>query len=185
MEYKPYYYQDFAEKFILDNPEAGLLLDMGMGKTVTSLSAADKLLNDYFAVSKVLVIAPLKPAKETWPPEVKKWNHLKHLKLSLILGSKAERIAACEQEADIYIVNRENVVWLVDFFKSKWPFDMVIIDELSSFKSSKAQRFELLRRYGSTSSGLSALPARLRRMDCLTYGRRCTYSTRARLSAKP
>lgn len=68
MEYKPYYYQDFAEKFILDNPEAGLLLDMGMGKTVTSLSAADKLLNDYFAVSKVLVIAPLKPAKETWPP---------------------------------------------------------------------------------------------------------------------
>ena len=86
MEYKPYYYQDFAEKFILDNPEAGLLLDMGMGKTVTSLSAADKLLNDYFAVSKVLVIAPLKPAKETWPPEVKKWDHLKHLKLSLILG---------------------------------------------------------------------------------------------------
>mgnify|MGYP003251708590 FL=1 len=103
MEYKPYYYQDFAEKFILDNPEAGLLLDMGMGKTVTSLSAADKLLNDYFAVSKVLVIAPLKPAKETWPPEVKKWDHLKHLKLSLILGSKAERIAACEREADIYI----------------------------------------------------------------------------------
>lgn len=118
MEYKPYYYQDFAEKFILDNPEAGLLLDMGMGKTVTSLSAADKLLNDYFAVSKVLVIAPLKPAKETWPPEVKKWDHLKHLKLSLILGSKAERIAACEQEADIYIVNRENVVWLVDYFKA-------------------------------------------------------------------
>lgn len=92
MEYKPYYYQDFAEKFILDNPEAGLLLDMGMGKTVTSLSAADKLLNDYFAVSKVLVIAPLKPAKETWPPEVKKWDHLKHLKLSLILGSKSERM---------------------------------------------------------------------------------------------
>ncbi len=126
MEYKPYYYQDFAEKFILDNPEAGLLLDMGMGKTVTSLSAADKLLNDYFAVSKVLVIAPLKPAKETWPPEVKKWDHLKHLKLSLILGSKAERIAACEREANIYIVNRENVVWLVDYFKSKWPFDITI-----------------------------------------------------------
>lgn len=185
MEYKPYYYQDFAEKFILDNPEAGLLLDMGMGKTVTSLSAADKLLNDYFAVSKVLVIAPLKPAKETWPPEVKKWDHLKHLKLSLILGSKAERIAACEREADIYIVNRENVVWLVDYFKSKWPFDMVIIDELSSFKSSKAQRFELLRRYESTSSGLSALPARRRRTDCLTSGRRCICLTRVRLSAKP
>lgn len=162
MEYKPYYYQDFAEKFILDNPEAGLLLDMGMGKTVTSLSAADKLLNNYFAVSKVLVIAPLKPAKETWPPEVKKWDHLKHLKLSLILGSKAERIAACEREADIYIVNRENVVWLVDFFKSKWPFDMVIIDELSSFKSSKAQRFRALkkvRKYIKRIVGLTGTPS--------------------------
>nr|DAQ15828.1 MAG TPA: Chromatin remodeling complex ATPase [Caudoviricetes sp.] len=162
MEYKPYYYQDFAEKFILDNPEAGLLLDMGMGKTVTSLSAADKLLNDYFAVSKVLVIAPLKPAKETWPPEVKKWDHLKHLKLSLILGSKAERIAACEREADIYIVNRENVVWLVDYFKSKWPFDMVIIDELSSFKSSKAQRFRALkkvRKYIKRIVGLTGTPS--------------------------
>ena len=162
MEYKPYYYQDFAEKFILDNPEAGLLLDMGMGKTVTSLSAADKLLNDYFAVSKVLVIAPLKPAKETWPPEVKKWDHLKHLKLSLILGSKAERIAACEREADIYIVNRENVVWLVDYFKSKWPFDMVIIDELSSFKSSKAQRFRALkkvRKYIKWIVGLTGTPS--------------------------
>lgn len=185
MEYKPYYYQDFAEKFILDNPEAGLLLDMGMGKTVTSLSAADKLLNDYFAVSKVLVIAPLKPAKETWPPEVKKWDHLKHLKLSLILGSKAERIAACEQEADIYIVNRENVVWLVDFFKASGLSIWLLSMSCRALSPARRSASELLRRYESTSSGLSALPARLRRMDCLTYGRRCTYSTRARLSAKP
>ena len=159
MEFKPYYYQAFAESFILENPEAGLLLDMGMGKTVVSLTAADKLLNDYFAVSKVLVIAPLKPARETWPPEIKKWDHLR---LSMILGSKAERSAACEREADIYVVNRENVVWLVDYYKSKWPFDMVIIDELSSFKSSKAQRFRALkkvRKYIKRIVGLTGTPS--------------------------
>ncbi len=146
MEYRPYFYQEYAEQFILDNPEAGLLLDMGMGKTVVSLTAADKLLNDYFAVRKVLVIAPLKPAKETWLPEIKKWDHLQYLTASLVIGSKQSRVAALEQDADIYIINRENIVWLVDYYKSKWPFDMVIIDELSSFKSSKAQRFRALKK---------------------------------------
>lgn len=168
MEYKPYYYQAFAEKFILDNPEAGLLLDMGMGKTAISLTAADKLLNDYFAVRKVLVIAPLKPARETWPPEIKKWDHLRHLRVSLILGSKEERLAALERDADIYIVNRENVVWLVDHYKKKWPFDMVIIDELSSFKSSKAQRFRALKRvrpYISRIVGLTGTPSSNGLMD--------------------
>lgn len=162
MEYRPYYYQSFAEQFILDNPEAGLLLDMGMGKTAVSLTAADKLLYDYFAVRKVLVIAPLKPAKETWPPEIKKWDHLKHLTLSMILGSAQERIAALNRDADIYIINRENVVWLVDYYKSKWPFDMVIIDELSSFKSSKAQRFRALkkvRKYIKRIVGLTGTPS--------------------------
>lgn len=162
MEYRPYYYQAFAENFILDNPAAGLLLDMGMGKTAISLNAADKLLFDYFAVRKVLVIAPLKPAQETWPPEAEKWDHLKHLRLSLILGSKEERIAACREDADIYIVNRENVVWLVDYYKSKWPFDMVIIDELSSFKSSKSQRFRALkkvRKYMTRVVGLTGTPS--------------------------
>ena len=144
MEYKPYYYQAFAENFILSNAAAGLLLDMGMGKTAISLTAADKLLFDYFAVRKVLVIAPLKPARETWPPEAKKWDHLRHLRFSLILGSKKERIAACGKEADIYIINREQVVWLVDYYKSAWPFDMVIIDELSSFKNHKSKRFKSL-----------------------------------------
>jgi len=162
MEYKPYYYQRFAEQFILDNPEAGLLLDMGMGKTAVSLTAADKLLYDYFAVRKVLVIAPLKPAKETWPPEIQKWDHLKHLTLSMILGSAQERVAALNREADIYIINRENVVWLVDYYKAKWPFDMVIIDELSSFKSSKAQRFRALkkvRKYIKRIVGLTGTPS--------------------------
>lgn len=162
MEYKPYYYQSFAEQFILDHPEAGLLLDMGMGKTAVSLTAADKLLYDYFAVRKVLVIAPLKPAKETWPPEIQKWDHLKHLTLSMVLGSVQERIAALNREADIYIINRENVVWLVDYYKAKWPFDMVIIDELSSFKSSKAQRFRALkkvRKYIKRIVGLTGTPS--------------------------
>lgn len=162
MEYKPYYYQSFAEQFILDNPEAGLLLDMGMGKTAVSLSAAEKLLNDYFAVRKVLVIAPLKPAKETWLPEVEKWDHLKHLTVSMVIGSAQERIAGLSHDADIYIVNRENVVWLVDYYKTKWPFDMVIIDELSSFKSSKAQRFRALkkvRKYIRRVVGLTGTPS--------------------------
>lgn len=162
MEYKPYYYQAFAENFILNNAAAGLLLDMGMGKTAISLTAADKLLFDYFAVRKVLVIAPLKPARETWPSEAKKWDHLQHLRFSLILGSKKERIAACSKDADIYIINREQVVWLVDYYKSAWPFDMVIIDELSSFKSSKAQRFRALkkvRKYITRIVGLTGTPS--------------------------
>lgn len=162
MEYRPYYYQEFAERFVLDNLEAGLLLDMGMGKTAISLTAAEKLLHDYFAVRKVLVIAPLKPARETWPPEVQKWDHLQSLTVSLVLGSRAECIAALNRDADIYIINRENVVWLVDYYKSKWPFDMVIIDELSSFKSSKAQRFRALkkvRKYITHIVGLTGTPS--------------------------
>lgn len=164
MEYKPYYYQSFAEQFILDNPEAGLLLDMGMGKTVVSLTAANKLLYDYFAVRKVLVIAPLRPAKETWLPEVNKWDHLKHLTVSMILGSQSERVEGLRRDADIYIINRDNVVWLVDYYKSKWPFDMVIIDELSSFKSSKSQRFRALkkvRKYIRRIVGLTGTPGDL------------------------
>lgn len=165
MEYRPYYYQEYAEQFILDNPEAGLLLDMGMGKTVVSLTAADKLLNDYFAVRKVLVIAPLKPAKETWLPEIKKWDHLQHLTTSLVIGSKQSRVAALEQDADIYIINRENVAWLTNELSSignAWDFDMVVIDELSSFKSSKSQRFKALKKYITLSKrvvGLTGTPA--------------------------
>ena len=131
-------------------------------KTVVSLTAAEKLLNDYFAVRKVLVIAPLKPAKETWPAEITKWDHLKHLTVSLIIGSQQERLESLRKDAAIYIINRENVVWLVEHYKSKWPFDMVIIDELSSFKSSKAQRFRALkkvRKYISRIVGLTGTPA--------------------------
>ncbi len=162
MDYRPYYYQEYAENFILDHPEACLLLDMGMGKTVISLTAIDKLLYDYFAVRRVLVIAPLKPAKETWPTEAAKWDHLKHLKTAMVLGDKTERVSALESGAEVCIINRENVVWLTEYYKSKWPFDMVVIDELSSFKSNKAQRFKALRRvrkYIKRIVGLTGTPA--------------------------
>lgn len=146
MRYNPFFYQDFAEQFILENSEAGLFLDMGMGKTAITLSAAEKLLRDYFVIAKVLVIAPLKPAKETWPVELNKWDHLKGLTASLVLGSEKERLEALSIDADIYIINRENVAWLVNHYRKRWPFDMIVIDELSSFKSSKAVRFKELRK---------------------------------------
>ncbi len=95
---------------------------------------------------KVLVIAPLRPALETWPAEIKKWNHTNHINFSIVIGSKQERLNALKKDAEVYIINRENVVWLVEHYKKKWPFDMVVIDELSSFKSSKAQRFRALKK---------------------------------------
>lgn len=162
MKYEPKYYQAFAEKFVLENPEAGLFLDMGMGKTVVTLTAADQLLHDYFTVRKVLVIAPLKPAEETWPTEIEKWDHLKDLSWSLVLGSQKERLAALATDVEVYIINRENVPWLVNFYRKKWPFDMVIIDELSSFKSSKAKRFRELKKvrpYIKRIVGLTGTPS--------------------------
>lgn len=119
-------------------------------------------MHDYFDISKVLVIAPLKPAEDTWPVEIEKWDHLSGLRYSLVLGSQEARMEALRAEADIYIINRENVVWLVDLFRKKWPFDMVVIDELSSFKSSKAQRFRALKRvrpYIRRIVGLTGTPA--------------------------
>lgn len=116
------------------------------GKTVIALTAVNELLYNYFDISNVLVIAPLRVAQTTWPDEVRKWDHLQHLTISKILGSVKERRAALNTPADIHIINRENVVWLVEEYGKKWPFDMVIIDELSSFKSTKAKRFRALRR---------------------------------------
>ncbi len=126
------------------------------------MTACEKLLRDSFEVSRVLVIAPLLPSKETWPEELKKWDHLEGLTYSLIIGSEQERIAALNADADFYIINRENVVWLVDHYKKKWPFEMVVIDELSSFKSGKAQRFRALkkvRRYIKRIVGLTGTPS--------------------------
>ncbi|WP_244871475.1 DEAD/DEAH box helicase, partial [Paenibacillus azoreducens] len=117
-----------------------------VSKTVTTLTAIDQLLNDYFDACKVLVIAPLRVAEDTWAREIEKWDHLHHLRISKVLGSAATRRKALKADADIYVINRENVEWLVGEYGSKWPFDTVVIDELSSFKNPQAKRFRALRR---------------------------------------
>jgi SNF2 family DNA or RNA helicase len=146
LKFKPHEYQKYAIKQILENPAAGLFLDMGMGKTVSTLTAVAELLYDRFEVSKVLVIAPKRVAEDTWSRETEKWDHTRFLRVSKVLGSREKRIEALSRAADIYVINRENVEWLVNFYKTKWPFDMVVIDELSSFKSSKAKRFRALKK---------------------------------------
>lgn len=145
MIYIPHGYQDHATEHIMQNTSAGLFLDMGLGKTVSTLTAINRLMYEECEVAKVLVIAPKRVAEDTWTTESNKWDHLKHLKLSLVLGSERERKEALKAKADIYVINRENVVWLVGFYGTAFPFDMVVIDELSSFKSAKAQRFKSLR----------------------------------------
>jgi SNF2 family DNA or RNA helicase len=146
LKFTPHTYQKFATQKIIKQPAVGLFLDMGLGKTVCALTAASELLHNYYEVSKVLVIAPYRVARDTWPQEIEKWDHLRYLKYSMVLGSKKQRLAALNTRADIYVINRENVTWLVDYYGRDWPFDMVIIDELSSFKSSKARRFRSLRK---------------------------------------
>ena len=145
MIYRPHGYQKFASEFLLDHPAAALWLEPGLGKTVTTLTAVQKLLYDRFEVQKVLVIAPLRVASVVWAEESEKWTHLRGLQLSKILGSEKQRLAALDQPADIYLINRENVVWLVQYYGTKWPFDMVVIDESSSFKDPQAKRFRALR----------------------------------------
>lgn len=144
MIFKPHAYQEHCINKILDTPKIGLFLDMGLGKTVTTLTAVKELKYNRFQVRKVLVIAPKKVAEGTWSREKDKWQHTKMLRVSLILGSQAKRIRALNTPADIYIINRENVVWLVDYYRNDWPFDMVVVDESSSFKSHKAKRFKAL-----------------------------------------
>ena len=147
MKYSPYPYQTAAEDWIMQKPRCGLFLEMGLGKTVITLSAVNRLLQD-FEITRVLVIAPLRVAATVWAEEAQKWDHLQGLRVSKVLGSRAEREAALTRDADIYVINRENVPWLVALqaTKKKWPFDMLVIDELSSFKSPKAERFRSLRR---------------------------------------
>lgn len=149
MKFVPHEYQARCIRFILEHPEAGLFLDMGLGKTVITLTAVRLLMYDRFEISKVLVIAPLKVAEDTWSREAEKWDHLRDLRISRILGSAKQRIAAIRSDADVYVVNRENTAWLVNRFlkaKQPWPYDMVVIDELSSFKSGQSQRFKAVRK---------------------------------------
>ena len=171
MIYKAHSYQERAKNFIEDHEAAGLFLEMGLGKTVITLTAIDELMNDRFEVSRVLVIAPLRVAEDTWSRESKKWDHLKHLRISKILGSAADRRAALKKDADIYVINRENVVWLVEYLEKeriKWPFDMIVIDELSSFKNNQAKRFKALRKVRPLVDrivGLTGTPAANSLMD--------------------
>lgn len=149
MRFTPHSYQKRAVSFILEYEAAGLFLEMGLGKTVITLTAIEELMCDRFEVSRVLVIAPLRVAEDTWSRESEKWDHLKHLRIAKILGSAADRIRALKKSADIYVINRENVVWLVEYLEEnriRWPFDMVVIDELSSFKNNQAKRFKALKK---------------------------------------
>jgi SNF2 family DNA or RNA helicase len=145
MIYHPHPYQDHATEHLIQFSGAGLFLDMGLGKTVSTLTAIDRLMHDYFEVSKVLVIAPKRVAENTWTAEASKWDHLKHLRISKVLGTERQRKEALRSKADIYIINRENVSWLIAFYSTAFPFDMVVIDELSSFKSANSRRFKSLR----------------------------------------
>lgn len=171
MIYKPHGYQKRAKDFILEHEACGLFLAMGLGKTVITLTAIDELMHDRFEVSRVLVIAPLRVAEDTWSRESSKWDHLKHLTISKILGSAPERRRALSTEADIYVINRENVVWLTEELaasKTRWPFDMVVIDELSSFKSNSAKRFKALKKVQPMINriiGLTGTPAANSLMD--------------------
>jgi SNF2 family DNA or RNA helicase len=146
MKYIPHPYQEYATNRILDTNYIALLLEMGLGKTVATLTAIDLLLNDYFDSYRVLVIAPLRVAEDTWAREVSKWDHLRHLRISKVLGSAEQRRRALQVEADIYVTNRENVEWLVSELGTGWDFDTVVIDELSSFKNHQSKRFRALRR---------------------------------------
>ena len=144
MRYVPYDYQRYATDFILEHPVSAIFLDCGMGKSVITLTAIQELLYDRFDVRKVLVIAPLRVARDTWPSEIKKWEHLDKIQYSLAVGSETERLDALRQNVGIYIINRENVDWLINKSGHEFDFDMVVIDELSSFKSYQAKRFKSL-----------------------------------------
>lgn len=144
MKYRPHKYQRYATEYIETHPIAAVLLDMGLGKTSITLTALNDLLFDRFEIHKVIVIAPLRVARDTWPAEIEKWEHLSSLVYSVAVGTEAERLAALRQRADIYIINRENVQWLVEASGLPFDFDMVVVDELSSFKNHQSKRFRAM-----------------------------------------
>ena len=144
MKYQPHDYQSYATGFILDHPVSAVCLQMGLGKSVITLTAIQELIYDRFEINRVLVIAPLRVARDTWPAEIQKWDHLQGLTYSIAVGTERERKAALMLNTDIHIINRENVQWLVEKSGLPFDYDMVVIDELSSFKSHQAQRFKAL-----------------------------------------
>ena len=144
--FKPYPHQKAGVEWLVKHPASALIWGMGTGKTVTTLTALDVLLNDYLEDGPVLVIAPKRVALDTWTSESEGWEHLRHLRVSTVIGTQKQRVAALSAPADIYVINRENVVWLTDYLRGAWPFPIVVVDELSSFKSSQAKRWRALRK---------------------------------------
>ena len=168
MQYNPHEYQTYAINFILEHPVAAVLLEMGLGKSVITLTAIYELMLNRFEVQKVLVIAPLRVARDTWPTEIEKWEHLKGLTYSVAIGTEAERLAALRRPAHLYLINRENVDWLITKSGIPFDFDMVVIDELSSFKSHAAKRFKSLLKVRPTVKrmvGLTGTPSSNSLMD--------------------
>ena len=162
MKYSPHNYQTYATDFIVGHPEAAIFLDMGLGKSVITLTALLDLCLDRFEIAKVLVIAPLRVARDTWTAELQKWDHLKCFTYATVIGSVSEREAALRKKAHIYLINRENVSWLIEESGFPFDFDMIVIDELSSFKSYQAKRFRSLLRVRPTVKrivGLTGTPA--------------------------
>ena len=181
MQYEPHEYQSFATDYIEHHPISALLIDMGLGKTVITLTALFDLLFDSFEIHKVLVVAPLRVGLISWPDELKKWEHLHFLKSSIVIGTEMERLRALKANADIYIINRENLEWLVTKSGYKFDFDTMVIDELSSFKNGRSKRHKALmtvRPYVKRIIGLTGTPASNGLMDlwaefkCLDYGSR-------------
>lgn len=149
MKYEPHDYQKFTIDKILECERLFAVLDMGLGKTSCTLTAIEELVNDRYEINKVLVIAPLRVADDTWEAERDKWDHLHGLRMAKMIGSAKQRVDALKAKADVYTINRENVKWLIDYLlqhKMKWPFDMIVVDESSSFKSHTSQRFKALRK---------------------------------------
>lgn len=144
MRYSPHEYQRYATEYIEAHPVAAVLLDMGLGKTSITLTALNNLLFDSFKVRRILVIAPLRVARNTWGAEIEKWDHLGSLRYAVAVGTETERLAALRKKADIYLINRENVQWLIAESGIPFDFDMVVIDELSSFKNHQTKRFKAL-----------------------------------------
>lgn len=168
MQYNPHEYQTYATNFILEHPVAAVLLEMGLGKSVITLTAIYELMLNRFEVQKVLVIAPLRVARDTWPAEIEKWEHLTGLTYSVAIGTEAERLAALRRPAHLYLINRENVDWLITKSGIPFDFDMVVIDELSSFKSHAAKRFKSLLKIRPTVKrmvGLTGTPSSNGLMD--------------------
>ena len=168
MKYEPHDYQRHTTQFIIDHLEAAIFLGAGLGKTVSTLTAIDELTRDYFEVHRTLVIAPPRVARDTWPAEIEKWDHLNGLTMTPLTGGPAQRKAAIDTHSDICTISNANVQWLVDNYRKNWPFDMVVIDELSTFKNPNAKRLRALLKVRSQMDrivGLTASPSPNSLMD--------------------